>query len=183
MMGQTNASILTVSEWNFIETRCFLCWKGFYLYRANGNMDRREVCVYHPGDLIFNNKDKVKTLTCCKNCASVLGCKTKTSSIWKSFKKNFASTQFDYVRTKPSEIRPKNRIYGIYGIDCEMVTTQNGLELAKVSLVNIHGHVFYDEYVIPRSEVIDYNTRFSGITPDKLATATKTLKKVQPDLL
>ncbi|KAI4485929.1 hypothetical protein M0804_006418 [Polistes exclamans] len=64
-----------------------------------------------------------------------------------------------------------------------MVTTQNGLELAKVSLVNIHGHVVYDEYVIPRSEVIDYNTRFSGITPDKLATATKTLKMVQQDLL
>ncbi|KAI4486118.1 hypothetical protein M0804_006607 [Polistes exclamans] len=110
MMGQRKASILTISEWNIIKTRCLLCLKGFYLYRANGNMDRREVCVYHPGDLIFNNKDKVKTWNCCKNRASVVGYKTKTSHIWKSFKKNFASPQFDYVRTKPSEIQQENLI-------------------------------------------------------------------------
>ncbi|KAI4476623.1 hypothetical protein M0804_013440 [Polistes exclamans] len=183
MIRQRSSSISTVGELNVIETRCSMCLKGFYLYRANGNVDRREVCVHHPGDLIFNNKDKVKTWTCCKNRASVLGCKTESSHIWKSFKKNFASPQIDYVRTKPSEIQPENRIYGIYGIDCEMVTTENGLELAKVSLVNIHGHVVYNEYVIPRSKVIDYNTRFSGITPNNLATATKTLQMVQQDLL
>ncbi|XP_015178087.1 PREDICTED: uncharacterized protein LOC107067262 isoform X2 [Polistes dominula] len=180
---QRSSSISNMVEFDTIETRCSMCLKGFYLYRANGDLDKTEVCIHHPGELIFHNRDKVKTWTCCKNRASVLGCKTETSHVWKSYKKNFTSSQIDYVRTKPSEVQSENRIYGIYGIDCEMVTTEKGLELARVSLVNIHGHVVYNEYVIPSCKVIDHNTRFSGITPDDLSKATKTLKVVQQDLL
>ncbi|KAI4500333.1 hypothetical protein M0802_004750 [Mischocyttarus mexicanus] len=183
MTRQRSSTISTVSELNTFEIRCSMCLKGFYLYRANGDLNKQEVCVHHPGELIFNNKSKVKTWTCCNNRASVLGCKTYTTHLWKNFKKNFANSQIDFVRTKPSEIQSANHIYGIYGIDCEMVTTKAGLELAKVSLVNIHGYIVYNEYVIPGSEVIDYNTRFSGITPEILSNATKTLSMVQQDLL
>lgn len=72
---------------------------------------------------------------------------------------------------------------GIIAVDCEMVKTTKGLELARVSLVLESGRVLYDEYVIPEFPVIDYLTQFSGITPKLLNSATKTLEFVQNDFL
>lgn len=51
-------------------------------------------------------------------------------------------------------------------MDCEMVGVgREGKEsmLARVSIVNQHGHCVYDEYVKPMEEVIDYRTKVSGI--------------------
>ncbi|KAJ3026521.1 UNVERIFIED_CONTAM: 3'-5' exonuclease [Siphonaria sp. JEL0065] len=61
-------------------------------------------------------------------------------------------------------------------IDCEMVGV--GLhgeqsELARVSIVNFHGHPLLDTFVIPREKVTDYRTHVSGITPT-LLDPTKT---------
>ncbi|KAJ3111343.1 3'-5' exonuclease, partial [Physocladia obscura] len=52
-------------------------------------------------------------------------------------------------------------------IDCEMVGVGlYGAEsaLARVSVVNYHGHTLLDTYVIPREKVTDYRTHVSGIT-------------------
>ncbi|KAK2460610.1 hypothetical protein APHAL10511_007080 [Amanita phalloides] len=51
-------------------------------------------------------------------------------------------------------------------LDCEMVGIGlNGSEssLARVTLVNYHGVVELDEYVIQLEKVVDYRTRYSGI--------------------
>ncbi|KAJ3219526.1 3'-5' exonuclease [Dinochytrium kinnereticum] len=53
-------------------------------------------------------------------------------------------------------------------IDCEMVGAgSNGTQslLARISIVNYHGHVIMDEFVIPTEPVTDYRTNVSGITP------------------
>lgn len=46
----------------------------------------------------------------------------------------------------------------------------NGYEsaLARVSIVNFHGHTLMDEYVRPREYVTDYRTDVSGITKEHL---------------
>ena len=41
----------------------------------------------------------------------------------------------------------------------------NGEALARVSVVNYHGHVLYDKYVRPEGKVTDFRTWVSGITP------------------
>ena len=70
-------------------------------------------------------------------------------------------------------------------IDCEMVgvgpTPDNDSALARVSLVNYHGHQLYDSYVLPKEPVTDYRTYVSGITPELLQTA-RTLETVQADV-
>ncbi|KAL2039931.1 hypothetical protein N7G274_007334 [Stereocaulon virgatum] len=70
-------------------------------------------------------------------------------------------------------------------IDCEMVgvgpTPDNDSALARVSLVNYHGHQLYDSYVLPKEPVTDYRTHVSGITPELLQTA-RTLESVQADV-
>jgi RNA exonuclease 4 len=40
--------------------------------------------------------------------------------------------------------------------------------LARVSIVNFHGHTIMDYFVIPKEPVIDYRTAVSGITPSLL---------------
>lgn len=59
-------------------------------------------------------------------------------------------------------------------IDCEMVGTgpQGRLsELARCSVVNYQGDVVYDKYVQPELPIVDYRTRWSGITKQHMKNA------------
>ena len=40
--------------------------------------------------------------------------------------------------------------------------------LARVSLVNYHGHTILDAIVRPKERVVDYRTEFSGIRPSDM---------------
>lgn len=70
-------------------------------------------------------------------------------------------------------------------IDCEMVgvgpTPDRESALARVSIVNYHGHQLYDSFVVPKEPVTDYRTHVSGITPQLLRLA-RTLDTVQADV-
>ncbi|XP_035192146.1 apoptosis-enhancing nuclease isoform X2 [Oxyura jamaicensis] len=59
-------------------------------------------------------------------------------------------------------------------IDCEMVGTGprgRQSELARCSVVGYHGDVIYDKYVRPQLPVVDYRTRWSGVTQRHLRNA------------
>ena len=70
-------------------------------------------------------------------------------------------------------------------IDCEMVgvgpNPNDESALARVSIVNYHGHQVYDSFVQPKEAVTDYRTHISGITP-KLLQSARTLEVVQRDV-
>jgi RNA exonuclease 4 len=56
-------------------------------------------------------------------------------------------------------------------MDCEMVGVgREGREsmLARVSIVNQHGHCVYDQFVKPVENVVDYRTKVSGIRKQDL---------------
>ncbi|CAD8126322.1 unnamed protein product [Paramecium sonneborni] len=67
----------------------------------------------------------------------------------------------------------------IFAIDCEMVQTENKLELARVSIVDYNYQVVLDILVKPQTKILDYNTRYSGITEDMLSNVTVTLSEAQ----
>lgn len=46
----------------------------------------------------------------------------------------------------------------IISIDCEMVTTTHGTELARVTVVDFYFNVLLDELVMPAHPVTDYLT-------------------------
>ena len=49
-----------------------------------------------------------------------------------------------------------------------MVTTEYGLELARLTLLDYNYDVLIDKYVKPKNEIINYNTVYSGITEELL---------------
>lgn len=70
-------------------------------------------------------------------------------------------------------------------IDCEMVGVgpkpDEDSALARISIVDYHGHQLYDSFVLPKESVTDYRTFVSGITPQLLKSA-RTFEAVQIDV-
>ena len=67
----------------------------------------------------------------------------------------------------------------MFAIDCEMVETKEGSELARVSIVNESLDCIYDSLVKPDNPVTDYRTRYSGIDEEKLKDVSVSLSDVQ----
>jgi RNA exonuclease 4 len=69
-------------------------------------------------------------------------------------------------------------------IDCEMVGTgPNGSQsvLARVSLVNYHGHILVDSFVKPKERVTDWRTWVSGVRASDMIDA-KSFEVVQKEV-
>jgi len=60
--------------------------------------------------------------------------------------------------------RSPSKICEAIAVDCEMSYTTAGLELVRITALDVQsGNVLLDELVFPSAIVIDLNTRFSGI--------------------
>lgn len=59
-----------------------------------------------------------------------------------------------------------NRPHCIVALDVEKVLTSAGKELGRVTVVGCDGHAIYDKVIKPREPVVDYLTRYSGLTKE-----------------
>ncbi|NXG41445.1 AEN nuclease, partial [Psilopogon haemacephalus] len=85
------------------------------------------------------------------------------------------------VQASSPLLRPSKYV----AIDCEMVGTgpQGRLsELARCSVVSYEGDVIYDKYVQPELPIVDYRTRWSGITRQHMKRAIP-FKTAQAEIL
>ncbi|NWV59805.1 REXO5 exonuclease, partial [Malurus elegans] len=87
--------------------------------------------------------------------------------------KGFISTECDQQRTDSSPL---------FGLDCEMCLTAKGNEVTRVSLVDAQGQCLLNELVKPESTVVNYRTRFSGITKKMLLPVKTRLSDIQARL-
>jgi len=154
---------------------------------SSGEYYTQESCTYHWGKLRSNSKN-IPLFQCCGSQAgrtSTKGCSSASLHVWSGLplSRGIFGPLDGYTKTKQRKNVPKEGNYGVFGLDCEMCYTSVGLELTKVTVVGIDGRLVYESLVNPEHEIIDYNTRFSGITDKDLNRGTtKTLKEVQNDL-
>lgn len=158
----------------FLRT-CCRCKKD-YTIDKKGFPCRKEECIYHP-----NRKYRVRgevKYQCCSQDSTSDGCCIAPCHVYEYV--DFENLK-GYVKTLPPEREMDD--YGVYSLDCEMCYTTHGLDLTRVTVINSNCKVVYETLIKPLHPIIDYNTRYSGITEEQMADVNTTLLEVQATML
>ncbi|XP_065341238.1 putative exonuclease GOR [Cloeon dipterum] len=153
--------------------QCERCQRTYTVHRnagSPGEIDRGDSCFYHPGKIV------IPTFFFCDAYYTCCGAKVQpycaTGCVVQPLH-GFVSTK-ESVGSNPVAI----------AIDCEMCITSNGSECTRVTVVNQFNVVVYESLVWPEEPIIDYVTKYSGITEEILLRGpTRTLTQVQDHLL
>uniref|UniRef100_UPI00398E3FD3 RNA exonuclease 1 homolog isoform X1 n=1 Tax=Pristiophorus japonicus TaxID=55135 RepID=UPI00398E3FD3 len=151
-----------------------------YSVSVSGNCIRKEECNYHWGRL---RRHKVSggwetQYNCCAGAVGSAGCQTAKQHVQDGRKENLAGFMKTFEKAMPPDENP-----GAFALDCEMCYTKQGLELTRLTVINSDLKVVYDTFIKPDNKVIDYNTRFSGVTEADMESTTITIRDVQAVLL
>ncbi|XP_063242278.1 RNA exonuclease 1 homolog [Bacillus rossius redtenbacheri] len=160
-----------------------ICCRCGVRYQVNkhGLAVRDEHCTYHPGRRI---KLKLNGMwdtryACCKTEDSV-GCCTAGCHVSETYDPDNLT---GFVHTLPKEEEPPDGDHGVFALDCEMVYTTSGLELARVTVIDSELNTIYESLVKPENVVLDCNSRFSGIQMSDLDDVKTSILEVQAVLL
>ncbi|XP_049732158.1 RNA exonuclease 1 homolog isoform X3 [Elephas maximus indicus] len=176
------AVIFTAEEKKPKDASCRICCRcgAEYLVSSSGRCVRAEECCYHWGRLRRNRVAGgwETQYTCCSAAVGSVGCQVAKQHVQDGRKENLEGFVKTFEKEHPEDAHP-----GVYALDCEMSYTTYGLELTRVTVVDTDMRVVYDTFVKPDNEIVDYNTRFSGVTEADLADTSITLRDVQAVLL
>ncbi|XP_054706424.1 RNA exonuclease 1 homolog [Uloborus diversus] len=159
---------------------CSRCQKIYYV-NVDGDYVRDEECEYHWGRIWKRRIAGAieSRYNCCQGDSESDGCCVATGHVFEG-SENHAYKGF--VKTLP-KTPPPDRCYGVYSLDCEMCYTTAGSELTRITVIGTDLKPVYESFVKPQNKVLDYNTRFSGITEENLQNVRTTLHDVQAVLL
>ncbi|KAJ5390252.1 RNA exonuclease 3 [Penicillium cataractarum] len=161
--------------------KCERCESRFQVFpgrREDGALTTGGQCTYHPNRPLVPPRKKTDNYTgssdpyfpCCgESIGASVGCTKGAHHVFKiSEPKRLASIlQF--------EMTPRQSDKGVLepvSFDCEMGYTTQGLELIRLTAVSWpEGRELLDILVKPIGEVLDLNSRFSGVYPEHFANA------------
>ncbi|XP_066254548.1 uncharacterized protein [Euwallacea similis] len=159
---------------------CSRC--GTFFYTTSKQYLTLDPCTYHPGRVItLRDTCGPMQYSCCGGMHGSPGCDVAKVHVWAGPRELVVNSS--YVETEAPKVKREDNNYGVYSLDCEMSYTVKGLEVVKVTLVDISGTPVYNEYVKPVNEVVDFNTRYSGVDEHHfIKHRTKSLAQVQRDI-
>ncbi len=114
---------------------------------------------------------------CCGSSERCDWCTVHESHVWSGLYTGTNGPFYDFT-----EFPKKENQLPVVGLDCEMVFTAGGMEVARITLVDVHGKRIYDTLVRPQTRVLDFCTLITGITGHKMTYAKKTLNEVKEEM-
>lgn len=160
--------------------KCDRCQQRFQVFpgrRAeDGALTSGGTCVFHWGKAYVPQKAtgdksrKAKRYRCCgEDVGDSAGCFTKDHHVFKTSDPKRLASILNFQKT------PEN-LAAIPGravcFDCEMGYTVHGMELIRLTATSWPtGETLLDVLVKPVGEILDLNSRFSGVWPEDMATA------------
>ncbi|WOO85734.1 Exonuclease GOR [Vanrija pseudolonga] len=143
-------------------------------------------CRYHYGKLAPERAEgrRVWVYSCCRKERGSEGCEDGVHVFsYKEDDKKLAEVEAfkttRVVREELAKTRELPKPVDVVGMDCEMIYTTSGSSLARVTIVDEDGAALLDELVRPRSDILDLNSRFSGITAEDMLSAVMDLNEVR----
>ncbi|EIW82112.1 ribonuclease H-like protein [Coniophora puteana RWD-64-598 SS2] len=163
------------------EGEVFTCERCSLSYRVESRPSPSE-CTHHWGRPFTRsvNGERLRIYSCCSRTAEEGGCSVGSHVFYES-KPEELHIRHAFSCTRSGESSSEGKVADVVALDCEMIYTTGGMRVARVSVVDGAGKELLDELVQMDEgvEVIDHNTRFSGITNEELAKATRTLSGVR----
>lgn len=164
--------------------RCERCDQSFAVMRDPG---KRE-CCYHWGRPSTKkiNGEKLRTYLCCSKSTDEDGCSWGSHVFYESDPGDL-HTRHAFSPSRPPQsfdVSVIDTALDVVALDCEMIYTTGGMRVARISVVDGTGTEIFDELIRMDDgvDVIDYNTRFSGITQEKHENAFLTLSSARRSL-
>ncbi|KAI0774244.1 ribonuclease H-like protein [Fomes fomentarius] len=159
---------------------CERCTQKFVVKRC----EEADQCRFHWGKAFTSRVDgeRRRLYTCCSRTADEEGCATGPHVFYEKDPGDL-HRRHAFTHSRPPQPAGDTAL-DIVALDCEMIYTTGGMRVARVSVINSSGKEVLDELVRMDEgvEVIDFNTRFSGITPEKYASAVLPLVSVRQSL-
>ncbi|PWW76954.1 hypothetical protein C7212DRAFT_357405 [Tuber magnatum] len=160
--------------------QCDRCTTRFQVYQgrreSDGELASGGKCIFHWGRLVFlqrtgsayQDNAREKVYSCCRRVAGGPGCATAENHVFKVSEAKRLAASWPFVRT-PS---PANPTADTICVDCEMCYTTRGMELIRITATAFPtGAIVMDALVRPFGEILDLNTRFSGVRPLEFTSA------------
>ncbi|KAI0514584.1 hypothetical protein F5B22DRAFT_611058 [Xylaria bambusicola] len=162
---------------------CDRCTRRFQVFPGRRELDgalaSNGSCTYHPGKPYYLERapgDRSKAqrrFRCCQRNYDdeAGGCTTAQHHVFKTTDPKRLGAVLNFVPTPTNTKIPRERAVSF---DCEMAYTVYGLELIRLTVVSWPaGGTLLDILVRPVGEVLDLNTRFSGVRPEDMALAER----------
>lgn len=160
--------------------KCDRCQQRFQVFpgrrEEDGALTTGGPCNFHWGktyvpDKLPGERTRVpKRYHCCgQEVGDSAGCFTHENHVYKASDPKRLSAVMNFAKTPDSNFAPPDRAVCF---DCEMCYTVHGLELVRLTATSWPtGVELLDVLVQPLGEILDLNSRFSGVWPEDLARA------------
>lgn len=173
-MDNARAVLLSVGFWELCD-RCNTRFQVFPDRREeDGALTTGGKCAHHWGRRVFPNRSKGGPggpirMSCCNEPVGSRGCSTHDTHVFKVLDPKRLAVIMPFIETpKNDKVKP----YTAVCFDCEMGYTTQGLELLRITAVEWPTHKpLLDVLVRPLGQILDMNTRFSGVSAEQYFNA------------
>lgn len=159
--------------------KCDRCTARFQVFPGR-NIETGELasggkCTHHSGRQYLPERQRgdtthiPKKYRCCEeDVGESLGCTVGQNHVWKTSDPDRLALLWNFVSTPANETCKHKAV----AFDCEMGYTVHGMELLRLTAISWpDGAEILDVLVQPFGEVLDLNSKYSGVFPEDMARA------------